>query len=364
MTIAITATERYQQSLPIRGFGRIRNSPESLSSGHAYKEMVGKSDGVAPFTIRQPQRWRKHTGDVRAAVVGRRAVSDVALLYPEAVMASSDTFGWQNIRVLHLRQNLEELVLPPSDSHCLLLNLSSSVFVQAQFGKRKFEGEVRSGAVAILPAGSSSICRSQSPCSSTIMLLYLRPLFVRSAVAGFDFSYSELALTPQIGFRNKHIRHVAKSLLQELNEANVEGRLYADSLATGLAIQLVRRYSTLQDVQVGHGGMAPHKLRKAVGLIDRHLAEEQEGRIELRAVAEEVGMSYFHFSRAFKQSMGMSPTSYITERRIERAKELMNDTELPISEIALRSGFASQSHFTTSFRKVAGSTPRNFRAAI
>jgi len=218
--------------------------------------------------------------------------------------------------------------------------------------------------VAIIPAGTTWSSQSHSSHFGNTLLLFLRPLFVRSAVEEFDSSYKELALTPQIGFQSKHIRHIAMSLLGELNEANVVGRLYADSLAIGLAMQLIRRYSSLRDVQIGHGGMAPHKLRKAIGLIDHHLAEEEEGRVALRVVAKEVGMSYFHFSRAFKQSMGMSPTNYIAERRIGRAKKLLQETELPISEIALRAGFSSQSHFTTSFRRVAGATPKAFRATI
>ena len=218
--------------------------------------------------------------------------------------------------------------------------------------------------MAIIPGGSTWSFRTEGSHLANVLLLYLRPLFVRSAVTEFNCSYKEIALTPQIGFRNKHIRHVAMSLLHELNEATIGSRLYADSLATGLAMQLVRRYSSLNDVQVGSGGMAPHKLRKAVGLIDQHLAEEEEGRVALRVVAKAVGMSYFHFSRAFKRSMGMTPTNYIGERRIEAAKKMLEETELPIAEIALRSGFSSQSHFTTSFRRVAGATPRAFRATI
>ena len=254
--------------------------------------------------------------------------------------------------------------MPASDDHCMLLNLGTPFFASVYPGKRRFEGQIGSGEVAIIPAGSSWTCRSEGTELPAMLLLYLRPLFVRSAARELNFSHMELGLTPQIGFKDKHICHVAMSLLHELNEANVVGRLYADSLANGLAIQLVRRYSSLKNVHVGHGGMAPHKLRRAIALIDHHLSDEEEGRVALRAVALDVQMSYFHFSRAFKQSMGMTATNYIAERRIERAKKMLEETELPISEIALRSGFSSQSHFTTAFRRLAGATPKAFRAAL
>ena len=281
----------------------------------------------------------------------------------QSVLKSSDATGWQKVRAIHVRHSTKEVIMPASDDHCVVLNLGTPFFTYVCPGKRRFEGQVRSGEVAIIPGGSSWACRSEGSDLPAMLLLYLRPLFVRSTARALNFN-NELGLTPQIGFRDKHISHIAMSLLHELNEANVVGRLYADSLATGLAIQLVRRYSSLKDVHVGHGGMAPHKLRQAIALIDHCLSDEEEGRVALRVVARAVRMSYYHFSRAFKQSMGMTATNYIAERRIERAKKMLEETELPISEIVLRSGFSSQSHFTTAFRRLAGATPKAFRAAL
>lgn len=280
------------------------------------------------------------------------------------VVISSDGLSWQDVRLLHVQHSFAAVANEVLGHHCIVLNLGAPFTLTARFAKHDFAGQVNSLDVAILPAGASWSFEKENSRDCNVLLLFLRPLFVRNAVAGFELSFKDVELTPQIGFQCQNIRLLASSLLGELYEADLAGRLYADSLAVALAMQVARHYSQFKELHSGHGGMAPHRLRKAMGLIDEHLASEQEGRVALRSVAREVGMSYFHFSRAFKQSIGVTPTNYIAERRIERAKKLMRETNSPISEIALRLGFSSQSHFTSCFRRVAGVTPRTFRKCV
>src|SRR5262252_7747625 len=106
-----------------------------------------------------------------------------------------------------------------------------------------------------------------------------------------------------------------------------------------------------------HGGLSSGALRRVREYVEVHLSES----IDLTILASVAGLSVHHFARQFKQSAGVTPHYYLTQKRVERAQEMLAKTDLSLSEIAYAAGFSDQSHLARHFRHILGTTPREFR---
>jgi transcriptional regulator of acetoin/glycerol metabolism len=106
-----------------------------------------------------------------------------------------------------------------------------------------------------------------------------------------------------------------------------------------------------------HGGLSSGAMRRVREYVEVHLSES----IDLAMLATVAGLSLHHFAREFKQSVGVPPHHYLTQKRVERAQEMLAQTDLSLSEIAYAAGFSDQSHLARHFRHILGTTPREFR---
>ena len=108
---------------------------------------------------------------------------------------------------------------------------------------------------------------------------------------------------------------------------------------------------------VRRGGLPPGLARRVCDYIESHFDQK----ISLDSLAAMVGLSRDHFARAFHQSMGMPPHSYLLRRRLDHVEQLLKDTQLPLSQIALATGFSDQSHLARHFRRQTGMSPSHAR---
>jgi transcriptional regulator GlxA family with amidase domain len=130
--------------------------------------------------------------------------------------------------------------------------------------------------------------------------------------------------------------------------SNLHTRPRLDSIQTSLK---------LAPAPQAHGGLSAGAMRRVREYMEVHLGES----IDLSMLAGVAGLSVHHFARQFKQSIGVTPHHYLTKKRVERAQEMLAQTDLPLSEIAYATGFSDQSHLARHFRYMLGTTPREFR---
>jgi AraC-like DNA-binding protein len=98
-------------------------------------------------------------------------------------------------------------------------------------------------------------------------------------------------------------------------------------------------------------------LRRARDHIDRHFAEP----LDLEVLAGIAGISKFHFHRMFAATYAITPAAYVSQRRVERAQDLLRATNLTVTEVCHAVGFASLGSFSSRFKEVVGETPREFQ---
>ena len=142
-----------------------------------------------------------------------------------------------------------------------------------------------------------------------------------------------------------------------LDELNPPSRIEMEARALLIVEHLVRTYHTARPAPLRRGGLAPWQLKRAC----EAMMAEIDRNPGLDDLAEVVGCSPTHFSRAFKQSTGLAPFHWLAERRIEKAKALLEEGGLSLAEIALAVGFSAQPQFTTAFGRATGVTPGQWR---
>lgn len=268
---------------------------------------------------------------------------------------------WENILVEQFQQPAGEAICHYGDEHTIYLSLAPRPvrLLQILDGK-SYTGLYGKGHLSLIPAQMSVFARWDD--EDHYLQIRIASRFLQSvARESFAINPDQLKLIPEFRTRDPQIEAIAMLLFSELKQNNVGSRLYTDSLANVLAVHLLRQYAVSKSrLGIYQGGLTERQLLQVLDYINQHLNQE----IKLADLATLLGMSQYHFSHLFKQSIGMAPYQYLIQQRIERAKQLLKQTDRSIIDIALECGFNSHSHLTKQFRQLTGITPKAYRTYL
>ncbi|ATA54034.1 AraC family transcriptional regulator [Variovorax boronicumulans] len=211
------------------------------------------------------------------------------------------------------------------------------------------------GDLDILPAGSTDIWHEESP--STSVVVRMAPALLVRTADEMGLPAERAVLGERHQFRDPQIEHIAWALDAERRAGFPNGRLYTDSLGTALAVQLIAAGPQVAPSPVQ--GLTRLQLKRVTEFIEAHL----DGDLSLAALAEVAGLSASHLKTQFKRSTGQAVHAYVVHRRVDRARSLLLNSEMPASLVALESGFSHQSHMARCMRRVLGLTPGEVRRA-
>ena len=272
---------------------------------------------------------------------------------PGHILVSSKDLNWHGI---HIEKGENEGFTPDDvtvTQHYFAMNTGPAIEWEWKDGNTFKTHRYETGDLWINPAGVPFSHRIIG--HNQFVLLTLEPQkLIELMPEGASLKHK--AFRRQHRSKDKHLQMLMQTLLLEAEMGGSNGQLYVDSLSTALSVHFVNHYSMERSVDLAIPYTSERqRLGNIIDYIEAHLTED----MSLSDLALQAGLSKFHFSRLFKQTMGLTPHKYLIRRRIEQAAQQLKQGQ-SIPQVAHQFGFSDQSHFTRVFKQIKGATPRQF----
>jgi AraC family transcriptional regulator len=268
------------------------------------------------------------------------------------LLLSSRHFGWSGLdaELLHIRAG--RTYVPGLPSHRLGVHFGRAVNADCQCDGRHSRRIQKHGDIDVVPAGLEGWWEDDADC--TILRLGVGPELLSTAATAMGRDPATVSLVPKFQLRDARIESIAWAIKAELEATVPSDKLYAETLALALAVRMLENENP-------SGGDKAATIRTLSALQRRRLAEFIEAHIDqslsLADLAMVAGLSLSHLKPLFRATFGMPMHRYVLTRRVERAKLMLLSDDIPLSQVALETGFSHQSHMAHWMRRILGITP-------
>jgi AraC family transcriptional regulator len=232
----------------------------------------------------------------------------------------------------------------------IVVHVGPSTEIACRRGGFEHRGVAVHGDVDIVPANTPS--RWELKQRDQALIIGVHRSLIESAAEERGLDTRRIEIRNRFQVRDARIEHLTCAL-----EGPSVSRLYADSVATALAVRLIDCHSSAAPPRQERASLPGRKLRHVLAYIEDNLARD----LALLELASLAGIGASQFKKAFRETVGVPVHRYVIARRVERAKTLLRNSRMPIAQIAAETGFAHQSHLARLLRRLAGVSPREFR---
>jgi len=277
---------------------------------------------------------------------------------------SSSGRGWTNLLAERWSHEIGELpsVLPQDTELAVLL--SGQTLVDRQGAGLRQSTFGRRGTAWLCPSGiREEFIHFRQPLVNCLHIFLPGKPFADSMLQDLGVDPAHVKLRYEAINYDPFIEQVALAVGRELSAETSAGRLLVESLGHSLSAYLAHRYP---EVPLGAKSLGPsgrpidgRRMSRVMEFIDARI-DQQFTVADLATVA---CMSPAHFARSFKTTVGRSPHEFVSRMRLELAMRMLCDRHRSIADIALSTGFSSQSNFSRAFRGATGTTPGDYRAS-
>ncbi len=270
-------------------------------------------------------------------------------------ISSSQSHGWDKLYAVHTHEYPHRCLHHSVPFFWLSMNLRDVEVQRSISGNTEF---------AFLPANSITLAEPLASVECFVgseteaFHVFIRPeLMQEVANETFEADLNELSLKPVFGQVDGSLSLLTQVVKQMLREKYGDSRLRVDYISRAICTDLFIKYSQIRISSPDDFGLTPKQRR----LVDEYIRENIDKEISSEVLASLCSMGKTTLFRRFRASHHMPPHQYVLRMRVDKAKQMLNDTTYSLAEIGLACGFSNQAHFATIFKRFTRVTPTRFK---
>jgi len=275
---------------------------------------------------------------------------------PGTMTMDSSRRDWKGLTLKGYHYDRQDAAIPPMRDYMIVAYDGQPTSMRRSSGGPWQSATVGKGKISLLTRAEQSTWSWAEPI--IVRHIYLsHDGLEQTALTVFGRDPQSVEIDDHIAADDPLILNCFQMLENELKCGELGQRLMVDALRSQIAVHMLRNYARIRMTSDASSAFSESERRRIIEMIEDRLSED----ISLDDLADAVGRSAFHFSRQFKSEFGIAPYAYVIRKRVAKAQEMLRQSKTAHKVVALECGFADQSHFCRTFRKVVGTTPAKYQ---